>query len=76
MSSSCLVYLRKKEIVFFARPSVCSYLLIFAPLVRGDKIVAEKSKRWLICRFIIFFNLGEQQVNVLLHNCQQSACDD
>ena len=43
MSSSCLVYLRKKEIVFFARPSVCSYLLIFAPLVRGDKIVAEKS---------------------------------
>ena len=26
ISSSCLVYLRKKEILFFARPSVFSYL--------------------------------------------------
>ena len=42
-----------------------------APLDYGDEIVAD-----LIRRFNFFFNLGEQQVNVLLQNFEQSVCDD
>ena len=31
---------------------------------------------WFVGLFIYFFNLGEQQVNVLLLNSEQSACDE
>ena len=74
ISSSCLLYLSKKEILFFAPSSVCSYL--FCPVrPRGGHCSRKVKDGWFVGLFI-FFNLGEQQVIGLLLNSEQSACDD
>ena len=69
ISSSCLVYLRKTEILFFARPSVCSYLSLPRRSRRRD--CSRKVKDGWFVGLILFFILGEQQVNVLLQNSEQ-----
>ena len=71
ISLSC--YLRKKEMLFFARPSVCTYLSLAVRSRRRDCSRKVKDGRFVS---LIFFNLGEQQVNVLLQNSKQLACDD
>ena len=51
-------------------------LLAFTPLDPGNKIVPEKKKMIDLPVYYFFFNLGEQEVNVLPQNSEQSACDN
>ena len=55
--------------ITFSRPSVRSYLSFRS--WRSRRTVKDS---WFVG--LIFVNLGEQQVNVLLQNSEQSACDD
>ena len=52
---------------------VVTYL---CPVRSRRRDCSRKLKRWLICGFNFFFNLGKQEVTVLLQNSEQSACDD
>ena len=69
------ICLKKKEILFFqlALRFVVTYV---CPVRWRRQDCRRKVKDGWFEGLIFFFNLGGQQVNVLLQNSEQSACDD